>query len=602
MSGKRSRARDLELVRRFAPYLRPHLGSFALALGVLPFLTACELARPWILKEVVDRHLVPGTPTGTLVGWGLTYLAVIVFQAGFNFLHNYTAQVAGERALTALRRDVFARYQALDMAYLDKHAVGQLATRATSDVESLNQMFSSGVLAIVADSINFLGILAMMFWLDAGLATILVFAIPLLYFFSSRFQAGMRACFQEAREKTALMNAFTTENVAGARVVHLFGLADRHAARFDALNAAYRDCYHRSNVYDALLYSSVDMLSTLCVAAFLLGGAYALDEGRITLGVLVAFVDLMVKFFDPLRDLSAKLSVVQAAMAAAEKIAGLLDVVPAIQDPPDPLPLPPDGRGAVAFRGVGFAYRPDHPVVKGIDLEIAPGEKLAVVGPTGAGKTTLIRLLERFYDPTEGSITLDGVDLRRLRVAELRAALAVVLQEVFLVRGSVLDNVRLGDPEVSEEAVRAACEAVEADAFIRRLPGGYKGMVEEAGSNLSSGERQLISFARALVRRPRVLILDEATALVDVETEDRIRRALKVLLAGRTAIVIAHRLSTIQACDRIAVVEKGRVVELGTQAALIARGGIFAKLHALYTKDARLLSETAPAPRAARVG
>ena len=583
-SDAKGRILDLQLIRRLWPYLRPHSGTLLLALAVMPVLTLVELGRPYLLKVVVDEHLVPGRAEG-LWAVALVYLGLLVAQSILSFLYSYLTQRAGQLGLSDVRRAVFRGYQAFSMKDLDQTPVGALMTRATTDIESLNQMFQSGLLAMLSDLTTMAGILVLMAWLEWRLTALMLLVLPLAYATTDWFQKRMRQQFRVARAKLAAMNAFVQENVSGIRVVHLFDLEDEHHQRFRTLNEEYRDAYHASNLYDASLFSSMELTGSLCVALFLFAGAHELAVGMATLGVLVAFIEYMGRFFAPLRDLSSKLAVMQAAMAAAEKVVGVLDHQPEIADPEQPEILPPGGRGRVEFRGVGFHYRADAPVLRDLSFVVEPGEKVAVVGATGAGKTTVIKLLERFYDPTSGAVLLDGVDLRRLRIEDLRSQLAVVLQDVFLVRGTVAENIRLGSTGVGEARIQAACRAVEADAFIRRMPGGYQADIQEGASNLSSGERQLLSFARALVRDPRVLILDEATANVDVETEARVQRALATVLEGRTAIVIAHRLSTIRSCDRVLVMQRGELIEAGRHEELVGAGGVYSKLYQLQEKD-----------------
>lgn len=587
---------DLALLLRLWPFLRPHRVLFGLSLVLMPLLAGLDLVKPYLLKVVVDEHLVPGRSEG--LEWvALAYMGLLLAHAVVSLSYFYLTQRVGQLSLSAVRREVFRKYQAYAMSDLHKNPVGRLMTRATTDVEALIQMFQSGILTIFSDLLTMTGILAMLFYLEWRLASYLLLVLPVAYGLTSWIQRNMRQAFRIARERLSAMNAFVQENIQGIRVVHLFQLQEDHQRRFREINEAYRDAYHRSNLFDASLFSSMEFTGTLCVALFLWGSAYPIAEGTMTLGVLVVFIEYMGRFFAPLRDLSSKFAVMQSAMAAAEKIVQVLDHVPEIRDPEHPRSLPESPRGEIRFRGVDFHYRPDTPVLRGIDLTVRPGEKVAIVGATGAGKSTLIKLLERFYDPVVGSIELDGVDLRELSVRELRSNLAVVLQDVFLVRGTVAENVRLGDQDVSDAAVEEACRLVEADAFVKRLEGGYQAQVQEGATNFSSGERQLLSFARAMVRDPRVLILDEATSSVDVETERRLQRAMERLLENRTSLIIAHRLSTIRSCDRVLVMAQGEIIESGTHAELIDQGGTYSKLYELQEKD--LAAPPVPSVRAA---
>lgn len=583
------RGLDRRLVLRLWPYFRPHAARMTMALAMLPVLAALDLAKPYLLKIVIDEHLVPGRAEG-LPLLALAYMAILAAKSCLDYLHSWITQKAGQDTLADVREAVFRRFQGFDMAHLDRNPVGALVTRATTDVEALSQMFQSGLLAILADLITMAGIVAVMASLSPRLTLCLLLVLPFAWAMTSWCQRELRASFRISRSRLAAMNAFVAEHVAGTRVVRLFGLAEAQDARYEVENRAYRDAYHRSNLFDALLYATMEFTGSVTVAVFLAAGSALVAGGVVTVGVLVAFLEYASRFFQPLRDLSSKFAVMQAALAAAEKIVAVLDREPAIRDPEDPVPLPASPRGQVEFRGVSFHYRSDQPVLSGIDLRIRPGEVVAMVGATGSGKTTLAKLLERFYDPIEGAVLLDGVDLRRVKVAELRDALSIVLQDPFLVAGTIEENLRLGHRDVSEEVMRKAAAAVEAEPFILRREGGYQARVEEGGVNLSAGEKQLLAFARTLVRDPRVLILDEATSNVDVETEARLQRAIATLTAGRTSLVIAHRLSTIRAAHRVLVMHQGRIVEQGTHAELVAAGGRYAGLYRLQERD--ILVET----------
>ncbi len=575
---------DSQMLLRLWPYMRPHLPTFGIALAVMPLMALTEIGKPYLLKLVVDQNLIPQKSEGLLL-LALAYFGLLLGHAVFSFFYTYLTQSTGQRALSSVRKDVFARYQAYSMADMDKLPVGAMMTRATTDIEALSQMFQSGLLAMLHDFLTMGGLLALLFYLHAKLAMIVVIVLPLAYFATDWFQKKMRHAFRIARERLSQMNAFISENISGIRVVHLFDMGHDHLRRFRKLNYEYKAAYHQSNIYDASLYSTMEFTGSLCVALFLATGAYLISESAVTLGVMVAFIESVGRFFAPLRDLSSKLAVMQASMAAAEKVIQVLDHVPEIREPLEPVAFPDIPRGEVRFEHVSFRYRDDTPVLDDVSLVVKPGEKVAIVGPTGAGKTTLIKLLERFYDPTEGRVLLDTIDLKKASLQALRAELAVVLQDVFLVRGSVLENVALGVEGATPEQVVQACKAVEADAFIEKLPGRYDAWLEEGASNLSSGEKQLLSFARALVRDPRVLILDEATSNVDVETEAKIQRAMEHVLEGRTAIIIAHRLSTIRSCDRIVVMQKGKIIESGSHRDLIDAGGTYSKLYSLQEKD-----------------
>jgi ABC-type multidrug transport system fused ATPase/permease subunit len=502
----------------------------------------------------------------------------------------------GQAAMRDLRRAVFAHIQRLHLGFFDTMPVGRLVTRATNDVENVSEMFSAGIAALVRDVFKMLGLAVALFCIDARLAGFTFCVVPLLAIGAIVFRLKVREAFRAVRVRIARINAYLQENVVGMKVVQLFSREQKSFRDFDAMNADHRDAWLQSIRYDALLFAVVEFASGITIALVIWQGA-----GSVAAGTIYLFIDWTRRFFLPLRDLSAKYSVMQSSMASAERIFQLLDTAPAVVDPPaaaTPI-LPAERRGLVEFDHVWFSYRgdssrarrgeaerrPEDWVLRDVSFRVEPGTSAAFVGATGAGKTTIIKLLTRLYDVDRGSIRIDGVDLREWPQSELRRRVAMVLQDVFLFSGTIEHNLALGRPEIDAARVKRAASAVQADRFIARLPQGYATEVRERGTNLSAGQRQLLSFARALAHGADVLVLDEATSAIDSETEALVQEGIHVLMAGKTALVIAHRLSTIQDADQIHVLHKGQLVESGTHDELLARGGIYQRLYRLQIAD-----------------
>ncbi len=554
-----------------------------------------ELCGPWLVKLAIDEHIARGDAAG-LVPLAALYLLVLVLAFGTRFAQLYLLTMTGQRIVLDLRKQIFDHLLRLHVGFFDRTPVGKMMTRVTSDVDAINELFTSGVVTVFGDLMTLLGIMGALLLLNWRLALVTFAVLPLFFLLTDWFRRGARQSFRDVRGWVARLNAFLQEHLSGMAVVQLFSRERRALAEFEAVNRGHADANLRSIFYYAVFYPGIDLLAALAAALILLFGGQRVLEGTLTLGALVAFIQYSERFWRPISDLSEKFNVLQAAMASSERIFGLLDTPAEVTPPALPRPLP-EVRGRVAFENVSFAYQPGRPVLQDVSFTVEPGRSLALVGATGAGKTSVISLLTRFYDVDAGRITLDGVDVRELDPAVLRGSLALVLQDVHLFSGTVRSNIALGSP-IPDERVRAAARAVGAGPFVEALPGGYEAEVRERGATLSVGQKQLLSFARALAHDPRVLILDEATSSIDTETEQLIQEALGVLLRGRTAIVIAHRLSTIQHVDEILVLHKGRVRERGSHAELLARRGLYWRLYQLQYKDQELRGG-APQPQPA---
>jgi ATP-binding cassette subfamily B multidrug efflux pump len=505
----------------------------------------------------------------------------------------YLTMVVAQRALSDLRVEVFAHLQRLPIAFFDRNPVGRLVTRMTTDVDVVNEMFAAGALTIAMDGLTLVGIVAILFHLHVKLALVTLSLMPVMALAIDFFRVRARQSYRLIRERIARINAFLQEHISGMAIVQLFGREARTFREFDQLNDAHRVANHLSNIYEAALFSLVEAVSSISIALAVWYASGRIVAGAIAFGTLVAFVEYIQKFFIPIRDFSTKYAVMQSAMAAAERVFQLLDTRPTVETEREYAPAKVVGRAD--FESIWFSYkRPkqdgtvtDDWVLRNVSFSVAAGEKVAIVGATGSGKTTLVKLLAGFYDVQRGAVKVDGVDVRSWRLERLRRSVGIVLQDVTLFRGDVAYNITLGREEIGQQRMMAAATAVHAHAFVSALPSGYSEPVRERGNNFSTGQRQLLSFARALAYDPAILVLDEATSSVDPETEGLIRDALDRLLAGRTAILIAHRLSTIERADRIIVLHRGQVREVGTHTELLAKGGIYAKLYRLqFTEHA----------------
>lgn len=583
------KAYDARLMRRLLGFMRPHRVAIGWTLVAIIGLSVLQLAPPYLTKVAIDAHITTGELDG-LDTLALLFLGVLVLSYLLEYVQTYTLQVTGQRIIFDLRMRIQEHLQRLDVAFYDRNPVGRLMTRVTTDVDALNDLFASGVVSAFRDIFMLGGIAIVLVVMDWRLAIVALSVLPLIAVVTQWFRRNARHFYREVRGWIAQINAFLQENITGMATVQLFRREARHFDRFDAINQGHRDANIASIFYYAVFYPAIEVLGALAIAAIVwFGGAWTL-QGTLELGSLVAFVLYSQRFFRPISDLSEKFNLLQSAMASSERIFALLDTPVSVQSPARRTPSDrhhgrSDGPGHIRFDHVWFAYRDDEYVLEDVTFEVAPGQRVGVVGATGAGKTTLINLLMRFYDVNRGRITIDGVDIRELSLPVLRSRFGLVMQDGYLFSGTVADNIRLGNDAISDAAVRRAASAVHADRFIASLPDGFDSPVAERGATFSVGQRQLLSFARALAHQPSVLVLDEATSSIDTDTEQLIQDALRVLMSGRTTIAIAHRLSTVQDMDAILVLHKGRLRETGSHQELLAQRGLYFTLYQLQYRD-----------------
>ena len=600
-----AKAFDAQLTRRLLGYLKPYRWRAGFSVFLVVLSSLFELAGPVITAVAIDLFVRPAgaEPVGISLSageWlaaqgitidpmtGVTIAAgIYLFALTGGFAVLYTQMVLmnlmGQYIMYDLRKQIFARLQRLDVQYFDRNPVGRLITRVTTDVDALNELFTAGFVAIFGDIFVLLGIVGVLFWMNWKLALVLFSITPFIILVSIWFRRGARATYRQVRSRIAAINAFLQEHISGMSTVQLFNREAREAEKFDELNLKHRQANIDSIFYYSVFYPVIELIETIGVALIVWYGGGQVIQGTLSVGALVAFFQYSQRFYQPISDLSEKYNILQAAMAASERIFRLLDTDAKIEDEGE---LELESFESIEFRNVWFAYNDEDWVLKNVSFAVQKGERVALVGHTGAGKTTVTALLLRFYDIQKGEILINGRDIRRYSLASLRRLFAIVQQDFFLFSGNVAENISLGDPSISEESIRLAATRVQADRFISRLPEGYTSQVRERGAGLSVGEKQLLSFARALAFNPPVLILDEATSSIDTETELLIQEAIQTLLEGRTSIVIAHRLSTIRSADTILVFHHGEIRERGNHDALMEIGGLYRRLYEIQYREA----------------
>jgi ATP-binding cassette, subfamily B, multidrug efflux pump len=596
------KAYDGRLMRRLLTYLRPYKRHVVVALAAIILKSGLDVLGPFLTKIAIDKYLAKSPNSHSWIGDRLSnapltgiaqigglYVGILVFTFALEFVQTYLMQWTGQKVMFDLRRQIFRHLQHMHVAFFDKNPVGRLVTRVTTDVDALNEMFTAGVVSIFEDVFVLAGIIAIMMKMNWKLALITFAFLPLIIYVTKIFRDKVRDSYRRIRTAIARINAYLQEAVSGMLVLQLFNREKRAFNKFSEINASHMEAFKDAILAYSVYYPVVEIMSAIAIASIIWFGGNDVIRGVASIGVLVAFMQYAQRFFRPIQDLSEKYNILQSAMAAGERVFKLLDTKIEVTSPA--VTKSPQGPGRIEFDHVWFAYNapiqtaePDW-VLRDVSFVLEPGETIAVVGHTGAGKTTLISLLMRFYDVQRGAIRIDGVDIKEMNLDELRGRFGVVLQDPFLFSGTVAGNIRLGTARIQDADVEQAAEDVNLGDFIRKLPGGFKEEVRERGSTLSTGQKQLISFARALAHNPKILILDEATSSVDTETEFRVRDALGRMVEGRTALVIAHRLSTIQRADKIIVMHKGRVREMGTHQQLLAQRGIYYKLYQLQYKD-----------------
>lgn len=581
--------------------MKPYRVAVTASLVLLLFNSLLQILGPLLTKLAIDRYLVPVShPSRTPIDWwlshdpwtGLTqltaiYLGAIFLGFFFDFGQTYLMQMTGQRAMFDLRRELMAHLQTLDLSFFDKNPVGRLVTRVTTDVDVLNDLFASGLVTIIGDIFMLLFVILTMFRLSPGMTMMMLGIMPFVVLVTIQFRRTAAQSYRRVRVAIARINAYLQEHIAGITVLQLFNREERSKQEFERINRTHMEAFKDSITAYGWFYPVVEFLGMAALGLLLAYGGFRIRQGALTIGILVAFFQYGLRFFRPIQDLSDKYNILQSAMAASERVFNLLDKKPVVVSPPVPVPFP-EGALGIEFDHVWFAYNDHDWVLKDVSFRVLPGETIAIVGHTGAGKTTLTNILLRFYDVQQGAIRINGVDIRSFDLRELRRRFGVVLQDPYLFTGSIGSNIRLGTSSITDEEITDAADRVNFLDFVQELPDGFKQPVRERGSGFSTGQKQLMNFARALAHNPRILILDEATSSVDTETEFRVRDALARLVEGRTSLVIAHRLSTIQRADRILVMHKAKLREVGTHQELLALRGIYWKLYQFQYRDQEL--------------
>ncbi len=577
------KAYDAKLVRRLFSFVKPYMRYMMLAVLFLFIVTFLDLLPPYITKIAIDDYIAKNR-AGEIYKIIFFYQAVLITHFLFQFLHTYTINLMAQHAMYDLRTELFTHMQTLSFSFYDKNPVGRLITRVVGDIETLNDLLSAGFVTIVGDFFSLGGIALMLLFLDLKLGLITLSILPVLCLITLIYRRYARDAYRQARVNQAALNAYFQENVSGMSEVQNFTREEANFNKFDSINAKNRDTFIKSIKQNAMFFPSIELINAMAIAAVIYFGGMEVMNGTIGFGVLVAFTQYINRFFKPIRDIAEKYNIFQMAMASCEKTFSLLDTPPAIANPPAPVCIK-GFRGDIKFDNVYFEYNANDEKLHGVSFEVKAGESVAIVGRTGSGKTTIINLLARFYDIKSGSITVDGVDIKTIDLGSLRSHIAIMQQDVFLFSASVDKNIRMNNPELTYEQVRAAARYVNAEKFIEKLPQKYNQPVGERGVTLSVGQRQLLALARAIAFNPGIIIMDEATSSVDTETEFLIRDAMKKVLKGRTSIIIAHRLSTIKNVDRIIVLDKGRVKETGSHEELLKMRGMYYKLYELQYRE-----------------
>lgn len=583
-----SRKTDRKLLGRVLPYLLPYWKFVAVGVALVLVNTGAQLAGPYLTRIAIDDHIAVGDIAGLTGILGL-YAAMLALGFAAAYGQAWIVNLFGQRVMRDIRRDVFDHIQKLHTGWFDRNPIGKVVTRATSDVDALNELLSSGVVMIITDVVLLVGIMAALLWMNWQLALVTFAAVPALFTAGWIFRRRVRPAFRRVRAAVSAVNGFIQETLTGMEVLQLFRQERRRAREYRKLNREHTGAHLETVLCFSIFYPVVEMITAVTIAVIVGYGGSRISTGTLTVGGLVAFLMYSEMFFRPIRDLTEKFNILQGALAASERIVGLLDTEPEIATRPNAL-APAHRHGSLALEGVSFAYDEEDWVLRDIELRIAPGETVALVGHTGSGKTTLAALLLRLYDVQRGAVRVDGRDVKQWPLEELRREFSMVQQDVHLFSGSVLDNIRLGDESISEETARRAAEAAEVANWARHLPQGLETPLGERGGGLSQGQRQLVGIARVMARRSRVLVLDEATSSVDPETEHAVQTALTRVLENRTSLVIAHRLSTIRGADRIVVLHRGRIRETGTHAELLAAGGIYRRLYELQFDEEVVLA------------
>ena len=577
------KAYDSSLMKRLLGFVKPYKKYVVFAILMNIVVAALGPLRPYLIKIAVDDYIVNKDYNG-LIDISLLLVGTLIFQAIIQYFLTYFTQLMGQKIIYDLRVKLFSHVQKLALKFFDKTPIGRTVTRVTNDIESLNELFSSGIVMIFSDVFIIIWILGFMFFMSWDLTFVTLSVLPVLIYATFLFRRRVREAYRDVRFHLARLNSYMQEHITGMNVIQMFYKERNEEKIFSGINYDHKKANINSIFYYAIFYPIVEILSSIAIALIIWYGGGNVIQNTMTIGVLIAFIQYTEMFFRPIRDLSEKYNIMQTAMASSERIFKLMDNETKVQNPTNPINMQ-EVKGSVEFKDVWFAYNPEEYVLKNVSFNVKPGETIALVGATGAGKSSIINLLNRFYDIDKGKILVDGVSIADIDKRKLREHISIVLQDVYLFSGTINSNINLGNELITKEKIIEAAKTVGAHDFISKLPNGYNEEVKEKGATLSVGQKQLISFARALAFNPQILILDEATSSIDTETELLIQKAINTLLKGRTSIVIAHRLSTIQNADKILVIHKGELKEEGTHQELLAKQGIYYKLYQLQYKD-----------------